>query len=370
MARLVFWLAFTALTAAQTSSGFAGIWTLNRSLSQFPKELGFNVDWIPPETADGQPASTPSGGGRGRRQSSSGGRTGSTPGSQRRESYEDGQRVRLLTDEVRNPPARLTIVDSTTAVIFTNELGQTRTLHPNARAESIEIQGVPVTVTTARDGAQLVVTYNVEQDRDVRFTYSPSASPARLVVDAQFLEHGKGDKVTRVYEPGSADAARASQPAQSSPQLPGNSQTREIFDQRPGAEFRGLMSVGVLVEDLGPEAASCGLKRDTIEDALAKRLSAGGLTVHKNSDEDTYVYVNIITTSTPTGGCVSRYDAFLYTHATAKLAYHDQPVLVQVSLMHRGGIGTSAVTAHPAAITRGLENYVDVFLTQIRDANK
>jgi hypothetical protein len=80
--------------------------------------------------------------------------------------------------------------------------------------------------------------------------------------------------------------------------------------------------------------------------------------------------VNIITTNTPTGGCVSRYDAFLYTHATAKLAYHDRPVLVQVSLMHRGGIGVSAVTAHPAAVSRGLENYVDVFLTQIRDANK
>jgi hypothetical protein len=45
-------------------------------------------------------------------------------------------------------------------------------------------------------------------------------------------------------------------------------------------------------------------------------------------------------------------------------------VLVQVSLMHRGGIGTSAPTAHGAAVVRGLEEYVDLFVTQIRDANK
>jgi hypothetical protein len=368
MARLISSLALAAFAIAQSSSGFAGIWSLNRSLSEFPKELGFNVDWIQPD-ADGQPAPE-SGGGRGGRGSSRSGRTGATPAAPRRESYEDGQRVRLFTEEARNPPARLTIVDGAAAILVTNDLGQQRTLHPNGRTESIEIQGMPVTVTTARDGARVIVTYHVEQDRDVRYTYSTSTNPARLVVETQFLDHGKGDKVTRVYDSGIADVARASQPAQSSPPSQGASPARETFDQRPGAEFRGLKNVGILVEDLGPEAIACGLKRDTLEDALARRLSAGGLTVRKNSDEDTYVYVNIITTNTPTGGCVSRYDAFLYTHATAKLAYHEQPVLVQVSLTHRGGIGTSAATAHPAAVSRGLENYIDVFLTQIRDANK
>jgi hypothetical protein len=94
------------------------------------------------------------------------------------------------------------------------------------------------------------------------------------------------------------------------------------------------------------------------------------LTVRRNSDDDTYVYVNVITTITPNVGCVSRYDAFLYTHATAKLAYHEQPVLVQVSLIHRGGIGASTTTGHAAAVSRGLEGYIDIFLTQIRDANK
>jgi hypothetical protein len=45
-------------------------------------------------------------------------------------------------------------------------------------------------------------------------------------------------------------------------------------------------------------------------------------------------------------------------------------VLVQVSLMHRGGIGSSALSAHAATIQRGLEGYIDLFVTQIRQANK
>ena len=38
--------------------------------------------------------------------------------------------------------------------------------------------------------------------------------------------------------------------------------------------------------------------------------------------------------------------------------------------MHRGGMGSSAPTGHAAAVSRGLENYVDLFITQIREANK
>ena len=92
--------------------------------------------------------------------------------------------------------------------------------------------------------------------------------------------------------------------------------------------------------------------------------------MRRNSDEDTYVYVNIMTSTLATGLCASRYDAFLYSHATAKLQYRDQPVLVQVSLLHRGGIGSSAPSAHGAAVVRGLEGFVDLFVTQIHDANK
>ena len=361
---------------AQTPSPLSGVWMLNRQASEFPKEIGFNVD-LPVTGGDGQTgASGANGGGRGRRGSSGGGSTRSTgsPFSARRESYEDGQRLRILTTEARTPATRLTLVDNLAAVILTNELGQSRTLHPNGKEESVDIEGIPMPVTSVRDGDRVIALYHVSQDRDVRYTYS--ASGARLIVELQLLDHGAGDKAIRIYDHGNGNGAESSAsassgaPGSSAPGASRAATASEAFDQRPGAEFKGLKSLGVLVEDLGPEAGACGLKHDAIENAVSKKLTAGGLSVRRNSDDDTYVYVNVITTAEPSGMCVSRYDAFLYTHATAKLAYHDQPVLVQVSLTHRGGIGSSIAAAHPAAVSRGLEGYIDVFLTQIRDANK
>jgi hypothetical protein len=355
---------------AQNASPLAGLWTLNRSLSEFPREMGFNVDWIARPGGDGQNAGS-NVGGRGRRGSSAGGgnRASAGPSPERRESSEDARRVQLLTAEVRNPPVRLMIVDTPSTFTITNELGQSRALHPNGKEESIELEGVPITVSAKRDGDRLVVVHHAAEDRDVRYTYSHSANPSQLVVEMQFLQHGAGDKARRVYDSGVGVETLASTGAAAAPQS-SSQHTPETFDQRPGAELRGLKSLGILVEDLSAQAVACGLNHDSIESALSKRLTDGGFAVRRNSDEDTYVYVNVMTTTLSTGACVSRYDAFLYTHGTAKLSYHDQPVLVQVSLMHRGGIGSSAPTAHAAAVVHGLENYVDLFITRIHDANK
>jgi hypothetical protein len=358
-----------ALADAQgAASPLGGVWTLNRSLSEWPPEIGFNVNWIPPSSNGTGENTGSTGSGRGRRGSGGGGRGAAGSFSIPRESYEDARRVQLLTTEARNPPLRLMIVDTPSALTITNEHGQSRVLHPNGREESFDVENVPMFATTKRDGDRLVVAYRVGQGREVRYTYSHSANPSRLIVEVQFLEQGMGDKARRIYEPGvetDTVSSTAASPTQSAAQPP-----PEIFDQRPGAELNGIKNVGILVEDLSSQAASCGLNHDGIEAALSKRLTDAGFTVRKNSDEDTYVYINVMTTIPVTGTCVTRYDAFLYTHATAKLTYRDQPVLVQVSLMHRGGIGSSAPAAHSAAVTRGLENHIDLIVMQIRDANK
>jgi hypothetical protein len=356
--------------AQEVRPPLAGVWTFNPASSDLPREIGFNPAWLPQPGSAGQTAGS-SAGGRGRRGSGSGGgnRGAAGPFSAPRESYEDARRVQLLTAEARTPPRRLMIVDTDATVTITNELGQSRSLHPNGREESIELQGVPFIVTARRDRDRLAVVYRVEQDREVRYTYSRSAAPPQLIVEVQFLEHGAGDKARLVYEPGAATETIAPPPAAATPAPPGQ-QPRESFDERPGAELRGLKSLGILVEDLSAQAAACGLNHDTLEAALSKRLTDAGFAVRRNSDEDSYLYVNVMTTAASGGTCVSRYDAFLYTHATANLSYRDRPVLVQVSLMHRGGIGSSAPAGHAAAVLRGLENYVDVFVTQIHDANK
>jgi len=358
--------ATTHARGAQDASPIAGAWTLNRSLSQMPREIGFNPAWFPPPPSGGSTS-----GGRGRR-GSRGGNAGAAPFSVPRESYDDARRLQLLTAEARNPPARLIIVDTPAAVTMTNELGQSRVLHPTARDEAIDVARVPLIAATNRDGDRLVVLYRVEQDREIRYTYSRAPNSPQLFVDVEFLDHGNSEKARRVYDPGVATETNTPAAAVAPPTVPASSGSKqpETFDARPGAELRGLKSLGILVEDLSAQAVACGLNHDSIETALSKRLADGGFTVRRNSDEDTYVYVNVMTTTLPTGTCVSRYDAFLYTHATANMTYRDQPVLVQVSLIHRGGIGSSAPVGHAAAVTRGLEDYVGLFVSQIRDANK
>jgi hypothetical protein len=185
-------------THAQATSPFGGIWSLNRSLSEFPKEIGFDI--VLPNGGDsGSQTAAPAGGRGGRGSSRSGG--GGTPFAAFPESYEDGQRRRILVGEVREPSARLTIVDTPSVVTITNDRDQSRVLHPTGRATSIEVETIPITVTTTRDGDRLIVLYHVEQNRDVRWTYSPSTNPSRLSAEAQLIERGKnGDRVTRVYD--------------------------------------------------------------------------------------------------------------------------------------------------------------------------
>ena len=105
---LGFGLAYPPPLAAQKLSDFAGAWTLNRQLSQFPSEIGFSADFL---AAPGRDGKSPVGrAGRGR-----GGAGGGTPRIQR-ESQEDAQRVLLLTDEVRMPFDHLTITETAEAI--------------------------------------------------------------------------------------------------------------------------------------------------------------------------------------------------------------------------------------------------------------
>src|SRR5262249_10211286 len=158
----------------------------------------------------------------------------------------------LLTGEARNPAVRLMIVDTPAAVTITNELGQSRTMHPSGKQETIEIQGILFSVTTTRDGDRLLVDYRVDRDREVHYTYSHTASPSQLVVDVQCLEHGSGDKAKWIYGPGvaseTAAPARASTPGGPPAGPPASGQpaagpARESFDERPGAELKGLTAL-------------------------------------------------------------------------------------------------------------------------------
>jgi hypothetical protein len=361
---------------AQESADLSGRWTLNRQLSEFPREIGFSADWMTGGGGGGLPGSTASsGGGRGRRGSSGGGPIFPA----RSESADDARRLQLLTAEVRNPSAHLTVADTPPVVTITDDRGQPRTFHPTGKDEELELDGVSVGVTAKREAGHLVVLYSVEQGRSLRYTYSRATDQRQLIVEVEFLERSGGDKVRRVYEPTSATetAAPTGTAAPEAPTKPNASTQaapdatrREPFNQKPDAELKGLSSLGVVVEDLSPQAAACGLKQDALETAVSKRLSSAGFTIRRNSDEDTYAYVSVMTTNTSTGLCISRYDVFLYTNTTARLSYQETPVLVQVSLLHKGGIAGGGPTTHADAVLRGVQEYLDQFATRIHDANK
>jgi hypothetical protein len=367
-----------AASGIQEVPHLEGRWTLNRTLSQIPREVGFNVDWLPAGGA-GTNTTTSGGGGRGRRGSGGGG--GGTTGDPfrgRPQSADDASRVRQLTAEVRTPPVHLTIAEAQGGVTVTDDQGHARTFRPDGREAVLQLDAVPVGVMSKWDAGKLVVVYKVEPNHDLRYAYSSGTNPAQLIVEVEFIERGGGNKVRFVYEPASATETAAPPATRSSeaPAKPALSPTAtpaapsQPFNQQPDAELKGLNALGIVVEDLSAQAAACGLNKDTLESALSNRLSGAGLNVRRNSDEDTYLYVHVITTSLSNGLCVSRYDALLYTHTTATLSYQTKPVLVQVELMRKGSVAGGPPTRHGAAVLQALQDYVDQFAARIKNANK
>ena len=380
--------------AAPVPVDLDGIWKLNRELSQFPRDLGFGMDVI-----GGGRTTITDPGGRG------GGGSSVSPGlvANRPASREEAENSKQLVNEVRNPPAGLTIASSAGTIVVTTEGGRARKYYPDGREAFTELDAAPVATVTRWEASRLVIRYKVEPGREVRYTVSRKASPPQLVIQAELLERGGRDTVVRVYDlegagepaagaqvpaagaasqappviplpsqrPGAvpppqppADAAKPLMPAVPSSAAPAN------LDQTPGAELKGLSALGIVVEDLGAEAASCGLRQDAIEAAAAKSLSAAGLKVLRNTVEDTYVYIRVVTAATTTGTCFSRYDAYVYSYTAATMSYGSRPALVQVSLLNRGGMTASGIKGHGEAVIRALAQYVDQFAAQIRDANK
>ena len=332
--------------SAQSPTDLAGSWTLNRQLSQFPQELGFSASFFPIEP---------------------GGRVQS-------ETQEDAKRSRFLTDEVRVPPDRLTIAVTPAIVTITPDPGAARTVQPGRRDQEVKIGPVSAITNTSWDGDHLTIVYKAQTGRLLRYTYSPSQNPRQLIVDVEFMEgRGGGDRVRRVYEPtppGETVAAPSSSALDVPASAPSTAAVPSALDHRPDASLKGLTHLGVVLEGLGADAAKCGLKQESLETAVTKRLTDAGFRVARNSDEETYLYVNINTSSASATLCVSRYDVTLYSHAAAKLTHTASQVPVQAELLHRGGLAGGGPATHADGVLKGVLEYVDQFSTRIRSANR
>jgi hypothetical protein len=380
-----------ASARSQDSGNLTGRWVLNRNQSQVDKEVGFNPDWLIAGVRSAQRESGGGGGGGRGRRGSGGGQQGDFAAP--RESEEDARRVQQLSAEARMPSPHLTIVDTRGTVTITDADDVSRTLHTDGNDDYMQVHGLPITAVTVRDSGQVVVRYKVEQGRELRYTYSREAAGPRLTVDIQFVERGVvADTVRRVYDligpedpfPTTPDVRSKTDPGANAalPAVPPTAGLRgavpaaaagaaplEPSNQQPDAELRGLTRLGIVIEALNAQAASCGLTKAALEAAVAGKLKSAGFTVLTNTDEDSYVYVNVITGSLSTGSCVSRFDVTVYTHTTARLTYQPAPVLVQVSLLHKGGISGGAAAGHSATVVKGVSEYLDEFITRIKAAN-
>jgi hypothetical protein len=343
--------------SAQSPTDLSGSWTLNRQLSQLPQEVGFSASFLPTEAAGGGDRS-------GRRIQS--------------DTQEGSTRIRFLTDEVRLPPERLTIEVTPAIVTITPDPGAARTVQPGLRDQQVKVGPVTAVTNTSWDAGRLTIAYNAATSRLLRYTYSIGQNPGTLIVDVEFVEGNRiGDRVRRVYEktaPDSAPSTTTAAPRGAGPPpatFPASSPAASsAIDQRPDAPLKGLTRLGIVVEGPGAEAAKCGLKQEALETAVTKRMTDAGFGIVRFSDDDTYLYVNINTVTASSALCVSRYDVTVYSHAAAPLEHTASPVLLQVELLHKGGLTGGSPAVHADAVLKSVLEYVDQFSTRIRDANK
>ena len=370
----------TAPIAQPVAPSIAGAWVLNPALTQRPQEIGFNTDWAHAQ-GSGREGGGRSGGGGGRRGGSSSGGAMRAPAISR-ESADDGTRMEQLTGEARTPPSRLTIIQKDTSVSIADDQGHARTFRPDGHLEELTIGTVALPTTARWDGAGLVVVYDVETGRQLRYTYTPSADPPRLQVNIRFLERGReGDEVRLTYEPPGAHerailsgAPTSPAPSPSGSTSPGGSDAAPPPARPPvlpaGSELRGLTTIGTVVEDLSAQGKACGLDQEKIKTSIARILADAGFKTERFGNEDTYLLLSVVTSRLPDGTCVSRYDASLVTQADVTLSYLKGLVAVPVQLLHEGGLAGGSPAAHASAVNDALVKSANSFVSQIRAANK
>ena len=198
-ASLVVFAATSNLPAAPGAADLSGTWQLNRSQSQFPKEVAFGPQF---QGDQSDPESRGGGGGRGGR---GGGGGGLLPNSSARPpSREDVEKTDQLMDEIKNPPATLTISQTEESVTIADGEGLSRIFRTNAKQQVQQFKAGPMLTISTWTAGKLVVEYQIEKDRKVRYSYARSTGPTaqpQLQVEVQLLEKGKGTPIKRVYDP-------------------------------------------------------------------------------------------------------------------------------------------------------------------------
>jgi len=367
------WMTPPRASAQEVS--LAGTWVLDWSASQFPRDIGFGMDLLPigaTSEAEGF-----------------GGGSGAPVLGPSRESETDALNTRQLVDEVRRPPLWLRIAQTPTSVSITDDRGRTRTFSTSGKDDAQRLDAGPVRTNASWEARQLIVRYRVSPSRELRYAFGKTPDGARLTVEVRFVERNGRGSVSRVYGPlppgaelpslapttptrttTAAGTGGGSDPGATpeSVAASGDRNATPLGTQAPDAELAGITEIGFVMEELTSQAAACGLTRESIESSVTTSLTAAGFKVSKQSDEDTYLYIDVMTASVSNGLCVSRFDASLFTHTTATLTHQARPTLVRVLLLHDGAMAGGAPKEHATNVVDGIVKRVDQFAARIKAA--
>jgi hypothetical protein len=309
----------TLSRAARSAFIAGGRWTLNRQQSELPSEVGFGLGVTPARKCGWRVEATTA---------ALAARHGPVPGCLGGES-DDAKRVQLLT---AGPHAVLVAGHHRDADFCHAERRSSADPHvpPIAETGRLSIGDVPVAATTKREGGTVVMRYQVEEGRELQYSYTVRSAPRQLVVDMRFVERGGGNVIRRIYDPLGVDDPLPPPSVANPPRLPRSIPTATApptatpaptssaaapppqpaapppMVQTPDAELKGLARLGLVVEDLSQQAAACGLTPAALDAAVRQPLVDAGLKIVRDTDDDTYLYVNVITTRMPNGTCASR----------------------------------------------------------------
>jgi hypothetical protein len=182
------------LHAADATTRLAGRWTIDKDHSEFPADIGFDVQ------VDAAAEGTASGASAGRGRGRSGGAASSL--SIAREGEQTLKILGDVTEEAEHPWPVLIIGVADGVVTMTDGGAETRRFHPGKKDDEQRLADGGITTHTKWDKDALVIDYEVEKDRSVRYTYSRASDTAPLLVEVSFRDHGHGDTVKRMYLPG------------------------------------------------------------------------------------------------------------------------------------------------------------------------
>jgi hypothetical protein len=123
---------------------------------------------------------------------------------------EDSKKIRELVDEVKIPPAQLTISRTDATVTIVDDRGRARVFRTNGREDTIQLDAGPIGAVTKWEGVELLIRYRVDKDQELRCRYSRDPGTGRLIVRALLADHGRGEVITRVYDAAPANPSPSS----------------------------------------------------------------------------------------------------------------------------------------------------------------